>query len=265
MKVFMRFNLPVISRGACAVAALTLGAGVFAQTTAKPAEAPPPASQPASSSPADKPPSSLDDLLKIDREKPKAGDDASKQPAAGSAEEAAAAQAKREIDKQLSEAEVANDFVQAVEKMGVAADMLDVRFDPGLGTQRVQEDILAKLTQLLDQAKKNKSKSSSSSSSSSRQRNAQQPQNPGSKQQNQNQSEADQRNRNPSDNRSEIDPPSQEQTQMNSVLQESRSEWGNLPQRLRDSLLQGRKDKFSTLYERLTWEYYKRLAEENSP
>jgi hypothetical protein len=44
-----------------------------------------------------------------------------------------------------------------------------------------------------------------------------------------------------------------------------RSEWGSLPQRVRDMLLQGRNEKFSSLYEKLTGEYYRRLAEGDSP
>jgi hypothetical protein len=153
--------------------------------------------------------------------------------------------------------------------MGVAADLLDAKFDPGLGTQRVQEDIIAKLAQLLDQAKKNKSNTSSSSSSSSQQQQQQQqkPQDPGKRnnQQQPKDNPSDQRNQNPSDNRSEMDSPAPQDPDPNAILEETRSEWGNLPQRVRDMLLQGRKDKFSTLYERMTEEYYKRLAEEGSP
>ena len=52
---------------------------------------------------------------------------------------------------------------------------------------------------------------------------------------------------------------------INTVMDETRSEWGNLPQRVRDMLLQGRREKFSNLYDQLTAEYYKRLAEEGTP
>jgi len=230
----------------------------------------PPASQPSSApapAPAPKPPPrSLDDLLKIGGEKPATGEAAPSQAPKPGEESAAAQDARRELEKQLTEAEVANSFVQAIEKMGLAADMLDVRFDPGLDTQRVQEDIIAKLAQLLDQAKKNRSQSkSSSSSSSSSQQRQNQPQDPGQRQQPQNQNAPGERNPNPADNRHEIDPPAEQQANPNSQLNETRSEWGNLPQRLRDQLIQGRKDHFSTLYERLTQEYYKRLAEEGSP
>jgi hypothetical protein len=203
-------------------------------------EGAPPASQPQAP-----PPSSLDDPTQPHQD-------------------AAAQQSERELQKQLSEAEVADAFEQAMEKMGIAAELLDVRFDAGLDTQRVQEDILAKLNQLLDQAKK--SKSSSSSSSSSRQQQNQQKQDPGKRQQQKPQNASnEQRNRDPADNRSEVEPPGQEAANANAMIEETRTEWGNLPQRIRDQLIQGRKEKFSTLYERLTHDYYKRLAEEGSP
>jgi hypothetical protein len=47
-------------------------------------------------------------------------------------------------------------------------------------------------------------------------------------------------------------------------LDESRVEWGRLPERVRELILQGRRDRVSTLYERITREYYRRLAEEAS-
>lgn len=231
----------------------------------------PPSSQPGN--PSAPPPSSLDDLLNIEKDKGKEPA-ADAKPQADSALEdqkpsdAAADEAKRELDKQLSEAEVANAFVQAVEKMSVAADLLDAKFDPGLDTQRVQEDIIAKLAQLLDQAKKNKSNSSSSSSSSSssKQQQQKQQQDPGKRQGKQEeQNQQNQRNDKPADNRSEIDPPAPQDANANAPLQESRAEWGNLPQRVRDMLMQGRKESYSPLYKRLTEEYYKRLAEEGSP
>ena len=38
--------------------------------------------------------------------------------------------------------------------------------------------------------------------------------------------------------------------------------WGALPARLRDTLRQGLSERFSSLYERFTEAYYRRLAEE---
>ncbi|HRP63251.1 MAG TPA: VOC family protein, partial [Phycisphaerales bacterium] len=59
----------------------------------------------------------------------------------------------------------------------------------------------------------------------------------------------------------DMQPPMQE-GDINTVFEESRSEWGSLPERVRDMLLQGRRERFSSLYEQLTREYYRRLAED---
>ena len=48
------------------------------------------------------------------------------------------------------------------------------------------------------------------------------------------------------------------------ALDGSGSEWGNLPPRIRDLLRQGKQDEYSTIYERLTAEYYRRLAEDSN-
>jgi len=48
------------------------------------------------------------------------------------------------------------------------------------------------------------------------------------------------------------------------VMEEGRVEWGTLPPRIRDLVQQGRRDRVSSLYLRLTEEYYRRMAEEAS-
>ena len=60
------------------------------------------------------------------------------------------------------------------------------------------------------------------------------------------------------------DVPLNDATAAGTELSESRIEWGQLPARVRELVLQGRRDKVSTLYERLTREYYRKLAEEAS-
>ncbi len=49
----------------------------------------------------------------------------------------------------------------------------------------------------------------------------------------------------------------------NEPLAERLAEWGALPPRLRDQLMQGLEDRYSGLYRRLTEQYYRRLAEES--
>lgn len=198
-------------------------------------------------------PASLDELLEIEEDQ---RDDSS------------AEAAERDHEEQLQQAldgrGAAKAFVEAVEKMALSADLLDTRFDTGLGTQRIQEDIIAKLELLIQQSRQQQSSSQRSSSSSQQQQPEQsRNQDPGQRQNQQNQ-QSSQRNNNPSES-VEGDPPPQQEGDINTVLEESRSEWGGLPQRVRDMLLQGRREKYSNLYKQLTDEYYKRLAEEGSP
>ena len=49
------------------------------------------------------------------------------------------------------------------------------------------------------------------------------------------------------------------------MLEEGRVEWGRLPDRVRDLIRQGRRDRISSIYRRLTEQYYRRLAEEGTP
>ncbi len=194
---------------------------------------------------------SLDDLLGLEEDEQ------------DTASETARRQQEEELQRRLAEQELSDAFKIAVEKMKLSAKLLDVQFDTGLGTQRVQEEILASLDQILEQARKMQSQQSSSSSSSSSQQ--QQQQSPGQQQrQQQSQSQANQRQQNPSDS-SSGDPPARQDGDLNTVLEESRTEWGSLPERIRQELYQGRREKFSSIYDRLTREYYKRLAEESSP
>lgn len=191
---------------------------------------------------------SLDELLGLEEE-------------ADSAAETAREQQEQELQRRLAEKELTDEFRIALEKMSVSARLLDVQFDPGLGTQRVQEEILASLDRILDHAKKMQSQQMSSSSSSSSSQ--QQQQTPGQQQRQQTQSQSSQRQEGPT-NSSPGDPPARQDGDLNTVIEESRTEWGSLPERIRQELYQGRREKFSSIYERLTREYYKRLAEESS-
>jgi hypothetical protein len=48
-------------------------------------------------------------------------------------------------------------------------------------------------------------------------------------------------------------------------MEEGRSEWGRLPQRVREILMQSRRDRVSALYQQATEAYYRRLAESREP
>ncbi len=194
-------------------------------------------------------PPSLDELLGIEEDEENV-----------TAAEIAERQAEEELQRRLNAQEITDAFEFAIHKMTLSAELLDERFDTGLGTQRVQEEVLAKLDQLIDEAKKQCKGSGSGSGSSQGQRSKEQK--PGK--QGGDPSQEKQRQDQPAGESKPGDPPSPQQGDLNTVLQESRAEWGSLPQRVRDMLLQGREEKFSSLYEQLTREYYRRLAEEGS-
>ena len=194
------------------------------------------------------PPPSLDDLLGLETDKSEV-----------QADEAARAESERELQRRLDEKEITDAFLVALDKMATSATRLGELFDTGLATQRVQQDILAKLDQLIDKARQMQSlgqASASRSTSSQRSRS----QNPG---QRKNQANNSRRDGTPQDPQAG-DPPPRQEGDIHTILQEVGVEWGNLPERLRQDLMQGRNDKFSSMYRRLTEEYYKRLAEEGS-
>lgn len=161
-----------------------------------------------------------------------------------------------ELERLLDAQQAADAFAQAVTQMRDAAELLEVAHDPGLRTQRTQEEILKRLDVLIEQAQQNQSSSSSQSSSS-------QPrpqQRSGQQQQQAAQSQASQGAQ--GDNTQEMLPPGGQSGRLNDVLDAARAAWGSLPPRVRDTLLQGSSDRFSSLYESLTEAYYRRLAEE---
>ena len=230
------YPIPLWLIGFCGI----LAGGVMAQ------DAPPPGGTIKENEGAKtEPPPTLDELLGIEGEEE------------SDAEDIAEKEAQAELERKLEEKAVGDAFQAALALMLVSADQLGREFDTGLGTQRIQEEILANLDNLLASAKKQKGQGSGSSSQSS-QPSASKP-NPGK--QGQSGSKPGEQNR--QGDAQEGDPPPMEQGSVNPVLDEERTEWGNLPQRVREMLLQGRREKFSSLYERLTREYYRRLAEED--
>ncbi len=197
-------------------------------------------------------PATLDELLGLEE----AGEEAP--------EDAAQAEQEDDLDRVLEESSMQDNFSVAIEKMEISANMLGTRHQSGLGTQRIQEDILRRLEYLMDQAKQQQSMQSQSSQSSSQsqpspqdlsdpQANEQQQQGQSQQTQNQNQGQA------------ENTPPSRQEGDINTNLDEERREWGTLPERIREQLLQGRNEAFSRLYEKMTRSYYRLLAEEDSP
>lgn len=170
----------------------------------------------------------------------------------------------------------ANTLEAVASRMRMVAKRLGPDLDPGLATQRMQESILAQLDKMIQAADKRDSQSSSSSSSGK-------PQGSARKQDTGSTANAPQKGAAQGDKGKDGQEPSSSssnpmlsntgptrrsgkapaQNQETGPLHQSRVEWGNLPPRLRDEVLQGVNDRSSALYRRLTDAYFRRLAEES--
>ncbi|MFO0873519.1 MAG: hypothetical protein U0575_06055 [Phycisphaerales bacterium] len=272
--------------GIAPLAAVLAALSMRAEASPPPSKAPPPESPPAQAPPAQVPqghappakpgdgptkpadrPKSLDELLGTGGARtadatrpptttPPEGDGATTDPVEQKRQE--------QLKRALTEKEAADAFVAAVAQMARSARSLQDDRDPGLATQRIQEDVLAKLDLLLKQPPK-KGKSGSSSSSQQQQQAQAQPKNAPPKQSaSGSKSRKDRANQPASDSSPDAPAPPSEQTALEQALESAGAEWGNLPPRLREMIRQGLREQPSGLYQRLTEEYYKRLAEEAS-
>ncbi|MEM1184813.1 MAG: hypothetical protein AAGI53_07390 [Planctomycetota bacterium] len=152
-----------------------------------------------------------------------------------------------ELERSLTANEAAEQLEQAVDLMGDAADRLaSANPDTGLPTQRLQEDILKKLDMVIDSAQQQQQQQNSQSSSSSQQQ----------QQQQQSQAAA-----NASDSENASMPSADTDATLDPDFLADQADWGALPARTRDALLEGLSDSFSSLYRRLTEAYYRRLAQ----
>lgn len=238
---------------------------------------PPPVQPPAPPAPGPAPPAALppkapqpgrtlDELLGI----PKSGETggAATPPKIGTEDEALK-KARERVQRTLDEEEVDSLLQQVLGDMRSSAERLSSRGDPGLDTQRMQRGVVEKLDVLIQQAQRRKQQaggSSSSSSSDSRrpQDGDAQPKDPAG-QQKPADSASRERERNSRGDSTPLDPPEgEEPTDEQKLLDETRSEWGSLPARVRELIRQGSRDRVASLYQRLTQEYYRRMAEDAS-
>ncbi len=175
------------------------------------------------------------------------------------------------VQKKLTGEQAADAFQQAVDEMDTVSLRLGRAYDPGLETQRMQEQIIARLDQVIESARE-QSQSQSGGGGSGGSADAQpRDEDAGSEQlADQNQSEAvsaegSQTSRSTGENRGG---PSSGQvgsvSPRDGSFEELRKEWGNLPPRLRNELTEGMREPFSPIYRTLTEAYYRRLAEINS-
>ncbi|MBO6512663.1 MAG: hypothetical protein JJ974_01700 [Phycisphaerales bacterium] len=158
-----------------------------------------------------------------------------------------------EIDRALTAQEAGEAFSNAVMLMGDAATRIGGTGDIGITTQRMQEDIIRMLDQVIESAQNNQGSGSGSSSSSQSSSPQQQP-----NQQQQNSDASSSGSGEPTDGST---PPGSFEVGSNN-LEGARARWGNLPDRLRDALNQGLDEPYSKLYRELTERYYKALAED---
>lgn len=276
MSNFLR-NRPSRRRTLSRVASVALVcglAGVVAAQEATPQPAPEPA-PPAKSEPAPAPTQApaptpareptLDELLGI-TPSPQITPADSALPPAGSNTAAplvpGEVKPQTDLDRRLAGQDVSDDFEKAVAMMGDAARLLREQKDPGLATQRVQDEVLKSLDKLISDAQKQQQQKKSQKQKQKQQ----QPQQSEDESKSQKQSKSGQQKQ-----QQQQQQPAGKQS---GTPQVPRSEgagktragnaaaWGDLPARVRDSLVEGINDRFSSRYRQKTEEYYKRLAEE---
>jgi len=199
---------------------------------------------------------SLDDLLDLSPSEPAATESIEDEtPATDPGEDLA-----ESVKQALSVSQATDTFEQAVQEMDEVSHRLGRTLDPGVDTQRMQESILRKLDQVIQAAKQQQSSSGGGGKGQPRGQDtggkelAQQQAAPGS-------GEAQQGGQQASSGEAGSGSPQTPETQ-DEAIEQLRKEWGTLPQRLRDELTQGLRERFSPLYRDMTEAYYKALAEQ---
>ncbi len=227
------------------VAAVLAMSGMAVAQATKPAQ---PEAKP-SVQPATQP--NLDDLLGVDKEKPKDGREGAK-PAKPVADPMRTA-----LERKLEMEHAQEQFKQAIVLMDETAVRIKDGRDTGLQTQRLQEDIIRKLDMIISTAEKQQQQQKKQSKSKQKQQ-----------QQNQDPQQANQQQKDSTDPHGKeaapdtIDPPGREAANPLPGTAARGAAWGSLPERVRQALLQGDADRYSTLYHKWTEAYYKKLAEE---
>lgn len=236
-------NIQTVRTGFALAGALFASLALAAQQPAPPLEPASPSKPAAEAKPAPKAPPSLDDLLNLTPDKSPDGTP----PAPDVTRE--------DLDKRLANEKPEDLFKQALDLMDSSAKRLADAKDPGLETQRLQEDALRKLDQLISQLKKKKSQQQQQKQQQQQNQDQEdkqsQPQQSGQRQEQRHDAES---------NTTQL--PARRDGALRPGLEAARAAWGALPARIREMLLQGQGEKFSSVYEKMTEEYYKKLAEQ---
>jgi len=215
-------------------------------------------------------PKTLDELLGLDSAK---GEETSAQ-----------AQRDRKLNKALKKENLNDLATSATESMQLATMLVADKKETGVGTQRVQAEALANLDALIDSAtqfqKQQKQQKQSKPKSLSSQSKPKKKGKPGGDKQEQasaeepkpqaagdKQKQASEKRNSDSTNGEQVEPPPPDDATAaaSGVLEEGRSEWGGLPQRIREIMSQARRDRISAIYQQATEAYYRRMAEERAP
>ena len=163
-----------------------------------------------------------------------------------------------DIVETLSMSDAADLFEQALRGMDRAAKRLGEELNSGLETQRLHASILAKLDQVIEAAARQQEDGSSRSASDLRRQDTGSSQNAPS----QPSASATRSGREGGrEHTGQFSPGSFEKAAARE-MRGGRTEWGNLPDRIRDELLQGINERTSSVYQKATEAYYRRLAEE---
>jgi hypothetical protein len=158
----------------------------------------------------------------------------------------------------LSPKEAGEALGQAVNLMSQVAARIEQGNDLSLATQRLQEDILRKLDQVIESAQNNQ-QSSGGGSSGAQSSSSSSQQQPDQQQQGQ---EPGQQGQPGGESGEESMPGGSSTADPGGALAPDGVAWGALPQRIRDALSQGISDRYSDLYRSITEDYYRTLAED---
>jgi hypothetical protein len=161
-----------------------------------------------------------------------------------------------DLDRALKGEEAGDELQRAIALMDKSAKRLEGDKDTSLNTQRMQEETVRLLDAVV---KKNNQKKNSQSKQQQQQQqqNQQQQQQPNQSQQ----SQQNQQQQPGQDTSPSVERGGDTNARLRTGMDAARAAWGNLPQRVRQLLVQGSGDQFSKEYQRLTEEYYKRLGE----
>lgn len=160
------------------------------------------------------------------------------------------------VVRRIEGEDLTDQFRMAMAEMREAAERLGSKLDVGLPTQRIQESVLTRLDQVIEEAKRQQQQKGGGGSSQ-----GQPQQRESGSAQNTGQPQPGGSSANQTGAAGSGQPPAGTDTE--GAMQEGKAEWGSLPARLREELLEGLNERYSDIYRDLTEAYYRRLAEES--